>query len=77
VNRAAPRSTPYPAMKRYFLSRDNSARWYLVDAEKRPEWNAWNDLDPNDPAGREPPKFARRLEVSPECVTFTDPKQNE
>jgi hypothetical protein len=64
-------------MKRYFLSRDNSARWYLVDAEKRAEWNAWNDLDPSDPAGREPPKFATRLDGSPERVTFTDPKQSE
>ncbi len=63
--------------KRYFLDRDNSAHWYLVDESKRAEWEAWTNLDEDDERSWEAPDFARRLNTAPGFVTFTDPKGGE
>ena len=55
--------------RRYFLAQDSASEWYLVDAEKRAEWDAWLAHDePRVPA------FARRLFTrDPSSLTFSDP----
>jgi hypothetical protein len=58
--------------KRFFLSQDRSCHWYIIDASKRAEWDVWNEIDEDDPAGWNVPKFAREID-RPEGITFTDP----
>jgi hypothetical protein len=60
---------------RFFLSRDDSGHWYLVQADHRTEWNAWCELDEDDEAAWDTPAFARRLGGSPGRITFTDPQE--
>jgi len=57
---------------RYFLSKDNSGHWYLVQADKRKKWEAWCDLDEDDERSWEAPEFARRIDGHPSLVTFSD-----
>jgi hypothetical protein len=61
------------AETRYFLDQDSSCHWYLVRADKRTEWEAWNELNEEDERAWEPPEFAKRLSGGPMGVTFTDP----
>jgi hypothetical protein len=58
---------------RYFLGRDNSAHWYLVDASKRAEWEAWCDIPEDDERSWDAPDFAKALGGTPSRVTFADP----
>ncbi len=60
--------------KRYFLSQDNSSHWYIVDASKRSEWEAWREIDEDDERSWEAPEFADRLDGDPGRVEFTDPE---
>lgn len=62
-------------MTRFFLARDNSAHWYLVEAGSREEWERWSNLPEDDEAAWEAPAFARRLNGSPSQITFTDPQE--
>lgn len=62
---------------RYFLASDNDGHWYLVEAEKRVEWDAWCALASDDERAWEAPEFAARIVGSPENVTFEAPKDLE
>jgi hypothetical protein len=59
-----------PENTRYFLDRDNDGHWYLVPADKRDEWDAWTDLDPDDEASWDVPEWAMSLGYAPSLVTF-------
>jgi hypothetical protein len=61
--------------KRYFLGQDNSGHDYLVDASCRDQWNAWCAMDEDDPCSWETPPYAKRLNSSPELLTFRDPRE--
>jgi hypothetical protein len=54
----------------YFMDRDNSAHWYLVDSRMRAEWDAWLELDESDERSWQTPPFARRLNQHPSGVEF-------
>lgn len=54
---------------KYFLSRDSDCHWYLVEAERRNSWDAWCEIDTNDPASWEVPAFARAID-SPSDIEF-------
>lgn len=63
-------------MERFRLVTDDDCHHYLIPADKSAEWSAWRDLDGyEDPAAWTPPEWARRLRRSPECLTFTDPRE--
>lgn len=64
------------ADRRFFLSRDHSGHWYVIENRHRSDWFAWLQLDENDEASWTPPDFARRVNGSEEGVTFTNPKAN-
>ncbi len=61
---------------RYFLGRDNSAHWYVVRADKRPEWEAWCNIPEDDELSWLPPEFANALGGDPSAVTFSHPAEN-
>ena len=58
---------------RYFLGADNSGHWYLVDANKRTEFEVWTNLSDDDEAGWTCPEYAERINGSPAQVTFEQP----
>jgi hypothetical protein len=58
--------------KRYFLDRDDSGHWYIVEAEFRAEWEAWNEMG-DDRISWESPKFAKILTRHPKWVEFEIP----
>lgn len=64
-------------MKRYFLGRDNSAHWYIVEAKYRTDWEHWCTLPEDDEESWEVPDFAMRLNGGPEQITFTNPEEPE
>ncbi len=63
-----------PNQMRYFLSQDNDCHWYVIPADKRDEWNAWCEIDPDDDLAWDPPSFAKPINGSPTLVTFSDPE---
>lgn len=63
-----------PTEKRYFLDRDSSGHWYLVDVAHRSEWETWTNLDEDDPASWDAPEYAERLPGAPCRVEFGSPK---
>lgn len=65
-----------PDPKRYFLARDNSCHWYLVENAHRGEWDQWLELDEDDERGWNTPDFATRID-HPSRVTFVDPKEGQ
>ena len=62
-------------MRRYFLDRDNSGHWYLIEERYRSEWNDWCELDEDDEKSWEVPRYAGYAERtdSPSNIHFTDP----
>jgi len=58
--------------QRFFIDRDNSGHWYLVDAEFRAAWDSWAGLDEEDEASWGAPDFAERIN-SPGEFTFERP----
>lgn len=61
---------------RYFLSQDQSSHWYLVEADKRAQWDKWNEIPEDDPKAWETPTFAHALGGSPNLVEFELPLMN-
>lgn len=59
--------------KRYFLAQDNDCHWFLVEADRRAEWEAWKKLGPDDVDGWTPPTCATALGGGPSNVTFEMP----
>lgn len=59
--------------KRYFLDQDNDCHWYLVDADRRAEWEAF--VEEAAPDGWEVPGCATRLAGGPSNVTFERPEE--
>ena len=60
-------------LERYFVDRDNSGHWYLIPVRARNEWNAWSDLDENDPVSWDAPSCAREID-NLSHLTFADPR---
>ena len=58
---------------RYFLDKDNSSHWHLIEENYRDEWNEWKNLDENDESSWNTPDFACMLSGSPASITFTNP----
>lgn len=54
---------------KYFLSRDGDCHWYLVEADRRDDWDSWCEIDTNDPASWEVPGFARAID-NPSDIEF-------
>ena len=57
---------------KYFLSRDSDSHWYIVQADKRQEWDKWRTIaeqNPPDPEGWETPRYARRID-NPSSIEF-------
>jgi hypothetical protein len=62
-------------MKRYFLDQDNDGHWFIVDASKRAEWEAWKALDAEDVVAWTPPTgIAEEVNSGPGVVTFEQPE---
>jgi hypothetical protein len=51
------------------------SHWYLIPHDKRGEWNAWCDLDPDSEEAWEAPSWAKPLGTGPQNFTFTDPQE--
>lgn len=62
--------------QRFFLGRDNDAHWYIIEADKRDEWDAWCGLDPDDDASWHVPEFAKEIGGSPTQISFEDPRND-
>lgn len=58
---------------RFFLAQDGDGHWFIVDAAKRVEWDAWTHLDDEDPRAWEPPDFAERVLGCAHNVEFSRP----
>ncbi len=58
---------------RYFLGRDNSGHWYLVEETYRSLWADWVNLEDDDEQAAAVPAFAKRLSQHPSHLTFADP----
>ena len=56
--------------KAYFLDRDDSCHWYLVEADKRKEWERFIDELSRDEHDGPAPDFAKRLDGSPSSLVF-------
>ncbi len=58
---------------RFFIDQDGDSHWYLVDADKRKEWDEWKEL-PSDTGGTawETPFFAEAID-HPNGVVFYGP----
>lgn len=55
---------------RYYLDRDGDSHWYIIPAEKRQEWEAFCNLDPDSEASWDTPKWAQALGGSPNNIEF-------
>lgn len=62
---------------RYFLDRDNSGHWYLVESARREQWEMWCNFDEDNPAAWEAPPFARRIGGAPARVSFLLPVEEQ
>lgn len=60
-------------MKQYFLAQDNDCHWWLVEAARREEWEAWVAIGPDDEAGWRPPDCATEVNSCPSRVVFSSP----
>lgn len=58
--------------RRFFLAQDSDCHWYLVQAEKRPEWNAWCELNSDTEAAWRVPDFATPVD-GPHRIEFENP----
>lgn len=57
---------------RYFFAQDNDCIWYVVEADRREEWEAWTELTADDDRHWVVPDFARQLNHHLSSYTFTD-----
>jgi hypothetical protein len=62
------------ADERYYLSRNNLSHCYIVPLARRSELEAWSSLGEDDEAHGDAPEWAKRVNGSPEVVTFRDPR---
>lgn len=59
------------ARKGYFLDRDCSGHWYVVEEAHRDDWDQWCDWgSEDDERGWTEPDYAQRLDGSPSRVVF-------
>lgn len=58
---------------RFFLDKDDDGHDYLIPEKHRQEWEAWCELDSDDEAAWDVPKWAIELGMSPNCLTFESP----
>jgi hypothetical protein len=56
--------------KRFFMDQDNDCHWYIIEADKRKEWDAWLNLDSDDEASWNVPDFAQGID-HPRFVEFS------
>ena len=59
-------------LKQYFLDRDRSGHWYLVEQAIRSEWDAWLVIDEDHEDSWTPPKGAERID-GPSNIVFALP----
>lgn len=63
------KTEPLPLVPvRYFLNRDESSHWYIVEELHRSDFEDWTAREDPDV-----PYYARRLNGSPSNVTFESP----
>lgn len=53
---------------KYFLAKDDDCHWYLVEADKRGQWNSWLEAGYEDV-----PSFARELQGHVSNIEFENP----
>ena len=63
------------AHRRYCLVQDNDSHWYIIPANRRQDWEAHCELDPNDEASWSDPFWAERIDGDPSTVHFENPRQ--
>jgi hypothetical protein len=54
----------------YTLHQDNDSHWYVIPADKVPEWEEFLELDPDDPESWDAPEWAEAVGGSPSLVIF-------
>jgi hypothetical protein len=64
-------------MSRFFLDQDQSSHWYVVPEEIRAKWQAWCELDEDNPEAWEAPEGAIRMDGAPHRITFENWKERE
>jgi hypothetical protein len=62
--------------QRFFIGTDQDCHAYIVPADKRTEWEVWNELDQTTSAAWKVPKWAKAIGCHPTRITFTDPKED-
>lgn len=55
----------------FFLDRDNDGHWYIVDNQRRSEWEAFLAIPSNDCASWNVPDYARPVGGAPNTVAFS------
>ena len=60
---------------RFFFDQDGCCLWRLIPEARRQEWNAWLELDGDDPASWEAPAYARLLDDRLSEMTFSLPSK--
>lgn len=58
---------------KFFLDTDESSHWYLVPWDKKKEWDAWRELDPDTEAAWDAPEWAQAVN-GPHDVVFENPQ---
>lgn len=58
--------------QRYFLAQDNDSHWYVVQANRRKEWDDWCEIDSDDERAWTAPEFATAVGGAPSMITFSE-----
>jgi hypothetical protein len=52
------------------MDQDDDCHWYIIEADKRKEWDAWLNLDSEDETSWNVPEFAQEID-QPRFVEFS------
>lgn len=55
--------------KLFFVDQDNDCHWYLIESNKRKEWENWKDIPDDNPESWDVPEFAKSIN-SPYSIDF-------
>lgn len=58
---------------KYMLVQDNDSHWYVIPAQHKIAWDAFCEIDSDDPAAWTPPAWAQQVGGSYTLVTFENP----
>ena len=55
---------------KYYITTDQDSHYYVVPLEKKDEWEAWCNLDPEQEDAWDPPNFAYAIGGCPTQIVF-------